>query len=142
LIVSAAIGHPENKYANDVYFSLTTIRRWRINVAVKIVQTTRYLKDLKRIGASTADIERLEQMIAANPYSGDVIPGPGGIRKIRFALGNKGKRGGGRAIYFLMVADDQAVMLFAYSKSAKEDITSAEKKAVLALMKEITDGEN
>jgi len=37
----------------------------------KIVQTTRYLKDLKRIGASAADIERLEQMIAANPYSGD-----------------------------------------------------------------------
>jgi hypothetical protein len=97
---------------------------------------------MKRIGASTADIERLEQMIAANPYSGDVIRGLGGIRKIRFALGNKGKRGGGRAIYFLMVADDQAVMLFAYAKSAKEDMASAEKKVELALMKEITDGEN
>lgn len=80
--------------------------------------------------------------MAADPNSGDVIPGLGGIRKIRFQLGNKGKRGGGRAIYFLMVADDAAVMLFAYAKSAKEDLTPAEKKTALALMKEIIDGEN
>ena len=45
-------------------------------------------------------------MIAQNPLSGDVIPGLQGIRKIRFAFGGRGKRGGGRAIYFLRVTEN------------------------------------
>ena len=106
---------------------------------MRIVQTTRYLRDLKRLGASASEIGRLEQTIANNPEAGAVIPGLGGVRKLRFALGGKGKRGGGRAIYFLMVSEDVAVMLFAYAKSDKEDMTPAEKKVALALMKEITD---
>jgi hypothetical protein len=106
---------------------------------VRIVQTTRYLRDLKRLGASASEIGRLEQTIANNPEAGAVIPGLGGVRKLRFALGGKGKRSGGRAIYFLMVSEDLAVMLFAYAKSDKEDMTPAERKAALAVMKEITD---
>ena len=83
---------------------------------------------------------RLEAEIAVNPQAGDVIPGLMGLRKIRFALGNKGKRGGGRAVYFLMVSDDVAVMIFAYAKSAQEDLTMEQRKAALALLKEMTDG--
>jgi hypothetical protein len=83
---------------------------------------------------------RLEAEIAVNPQAGDVIPGLMGLRKIRFALGNKGKRGGGRAVYFLMVSDDVAVMIFAYAKSAQEDLTTEQRKAALALLKEMTDG--
>ena len=83
---------------------------------------------------------RLEAEIALNPQAGDVIPGLMGLRKIRFALGNKGKRGGGRAVYFLMVSDDVAVMIFAYAKSAQEDLTMEQRKAALALLKEMTDG--
>jgi hypothetical protein len=66
---------------------------------MKIVRTRRYLKDMKRIGATAIDMASLEQEIAANPTAGDVIQGLGGIRKIRFGIGNRGKRGGGRAIY-------------------------------------------
>ena len=83
---------------------------------------------------------RLEAEIALNPQAGDVIPGLLGLRKIRFALGNKGKRGGGRAVYFLMVSDDVAVMIFAYAKSAQEDLTMEQRKAALALLKEMKDG--
>jgi hypothetical protein len=89
------------------------MRHWRNRPYVQIVRTSRYLKDMKRLGASASDIARLEAEIAANPQSGDVIPGLAGLRKIRFALGGKGKRGGGRAIYFLMVSDDLAVLVFA-----------------------------
>lgn len=106
---------------------------------MKIIRTKRYLKDLKRIGATDVEVSILEAAIAADPTSGDVIPGLGGVRKIRFAMGNKGKRGGGRAIYFLIVSDDAAVMLFAYAKNEKEDLTNDEKKAALALLKEILD---
>lgn len=107
---------------------------------MKIVQTKRYLKDMKRLGATADDIDKLELDIANSPEAGDVIPGLEGVRKIRFSIGNKGKRGGGRAIYFLMVSDELAVMLFAYAKSAKEDLTNDEKKAAAKLIKEFRDG--
>jgi hypothetical protein len=68
---------------------------------------------MRKIGASEADILRVEAEIAESPTAGDVVPGLGGIRKIRFRLGNQGKRGAGRAIYFLVVAEALAVLLFA-----------------------------
>ena len=107
---------------------------------MQIVRTRLYLRQMKRLGASSTDMGRLEAEIAVNPQAGDVIPGLMGLRKIRFALGNKGKRGGGRAVYFLMVSDDVAVMIFAYAKSDQEDLTMEQRKAALALLKEMTDG--
>ncbi|MCA3305531.1 MAG: hypothetical protein ING00_06960 [Roseomonas sp.] len=107
---------------------------------MQIVRTGLYLRQMKRLGASSTDMGRLEAEIAVNPQAGDVIPGLMGLRKIRFALGNKGKRGGGRAVYFLMVSDDVAIMIFAYAKSAQEDLTTEQRKAALALLKEMTDG--
>ena len=107
---------------------------------MQIVRTNRYLKDLKRLRASAEDVTALEQTIANDPTGGDVIPGLDGIRKIRFVLGKKGKRGGGRAIYFLMVADDVAVMLFAYAKNEQEDLSKEQRKAALAMLKEMRDG--
>jgi hypothetical protein len=107
---------------------------------MQIVRTGLYLRQMKRLGASSTDMGRLEAEIAVNPQAGDVIPGLMGLRKIRFALGNKGKRGGGRAVYFLMVSDDVAVMIFAYAKSAQEDLTTEQRKAALASLKEMTDG--
>ena len=107
---------------------------------MQLVRTGLYLRQMKRLGASSTDMGRLEAEIALNPEAGDVIPGLMGLRKIRFALGNKGKRGGGRAVYFLMVSDDVAVMIFAYAKSAQEDLTTEQRKAALALLKEMTDG--
>jgi hypothetical protein len=107
---------------------------------MQIVRTGLYLRQMKRLGASSTDMGRLEAEIALNPQAGHVIPGLMGLRKIRFALGNKGKRGGGRAVYFLMVSEDVAVMIFAYAKSAQEDLTTEQRKAALALLKEMTDG--
>lgn len=109
---------------------------------MQIVRTSRYLKDLTRIGATASDAARLEAEIASNPQAGDVIPGLGGLRKIRFGLGGRGKRGGGRAIYFLMIAKDVAIMVFAYAKADQEDLSPAQRKAALALVKELTDGED
>lgn len=106
---------------------------------MKIVRTKRYLKDLKRLGVSDAEISKLEHAIALDPFSGDVIQGLEGLRKIRFALGNKGKSGGGRAIYYLMVTDDLAIMLFAYRKSEQADLTPDQRKAALTMLRELRD---
>jgi hypothetical protein len=63
-----------------------------------------------------------------------------GIRKLRFAFGGRGKSGGGRVIYFLQLADDTALLLMAYAKNEKADLSSNDRKALLALVKELTDG--
>jgi hypothetical protein len=107
---------------------------------MRIVRTQRYLKDLKRLRLSEAERSILEFSIAADPFAGDLIPGMEGLRKQRFAMGGKGKRGGGRVIYYLMVADDLAVMLTAYAKSERKDLSPDQKKAVLAVLKELKDG--
>lgn len=104
---------------------------------MKIVRTNVYLRQVKKLKASERDIEALEQAIAANPAAGDVIPGLDGVRKLRFAMGGKGKRGGGRAIYYVLWVDDTAFMIMAYAKSEREDLSEAGKKIIRALIREI-----
>ena len=64
-----------------------------------VVGTNVYLADAKKL---MTDEERagVVDMIAADPLCGDVIVGGGGIRKVRYAIGAKGKSGGVRIIYF------------------------------------------
>lgn len=58
-------------------------------------------------------------------------------RSVRDGQQRKARR---RAIYFLMIADDVAIMLFAYAKSEQEDLTRDQRKTALAILKELTDG--
>ncbi len=62
--------------------------------------------------------------IAANPENGDVIPGSGGCRKVRWSVAGHGKRGGARVIYFLEHA--HTVWLLIVYKKAKFDNLPAE----------------
>ncbi len=64
-----------------------------------VVETKRFMADASR---SMTENERTEciQYIAQNPTKGDLIEGTGGIRKIRWARGSRGKRGGVRIIYY------------------------------------------
>jgi hypothetical protein len=68
-----------------------------------------------------SDAERVEfiNWIAANPESGDVIPGSGGCRKVRWSTAGSGKRGGARVIYFL--EHEHTVWLLIVYKKAKYD---------------------
>ena len=73
-----------------------------------------------------SETERLEfiEWTAANPLAGDVIPGSGGCRKVRWARAGMGKRGGARVIYF-DVLDGRIWLLIAYAQ-AKFDNLPAE----------------
>ena len=105
---------------------------------MKVVRTNVFLRCLKKLHATKVEIDALEAAIVANPNAGDVIPGLGGIRKIRFAMGGKGKRGGGQAIYFLLMADETILMLTAYSKAEQEDLSEAQKTALLKFINEVS----
>lgn len=70
----------------------------------------------------------LQFALLVNPQLGVVIPGTGGIRKIRWAGSGHGKRGGARIIYFVALADEQILMLYIYSKNERADLSEAQKK--------------
>ena len=78
--------------------------------------------------------QELITFLAENPLAGDVIPGTGGVRKLRFAVTGKGKRGGARVIYYYLDGSLPLYALLAFPKNAKSDMTPDEKRAVTALV--------
>jgi len=60
--------------------------------------------------------------LAAHPDYGDVIPGSGGCRKVRWKLPGTGKRGGVRVIYYLQMNDGLIWLLVIYTKSVQGNI--------------------
>ena len=79
----------------------------------------------------------LQDDIAKNPQTGDLIPGGGGIRKLRFALPGRGKRGGARLIYYWQTSKDKIYMLLAYAKAKKENLEPEQTALLKALVKEL-----
>ncbi len=86
------------------------------------------------------DYRILQHILVANPDAGDIVQGGGGIRKIRFALPGKGKRGGVRVIYYWQKSKDTIFMLIAYVKSKKSNLTTGETTILKQLVKEIENG--
>ena len=72
----------------------------------------------------------LQYALVVNPQMGAVIPGSGGIRKLRWAGSGRGKRGGVRIIYFVALADEQILMLYVYAKNDRGDLSEPQKKAL------------
>jgi len=76
------------------------------------------------------DAERAELVLylAYNPTAGDVIPGSGGVRKVRWGLEGRGKRGGARVIYFFHDMEMPLLLLKAYAKNEQEDLSQVQLK--------------
>jgi hypothetical protein len=80
----------------------------------------------------------LQNSIVANPEAGDLIRGSGGVRKLRWGLAGRGKRGGVRVIYYLRLQQGQVWLLTLYAKNGAESISGA----VLKKIKEELDGKD
>ena len=78
----------------------------------------------------------LQSALLLRPEQGAIIPGSGGLRKIRWAGRSRGKRGGIRVIYFWYVSDDAFYMLFAYAKGTQADLTPAQVKLLRGVVRE------
>lgn len=85
---------------------------------------------------SDDEYSRLQQALLADPGSGAIIPGSGGVRKLRWGVAGRGKRGGVRVIYFLRTKQGQIWMLTLYAKNVTENIPAN----VLKQIKDEIDG--
>lgn len=65
---------------------------------------------------------KLQQALADNPEAGDLIPGSGGVRKLRWARRGQGKRGGLRVIYYVRTRQGIIWMLTLYAKHVADNI--------------------
>lgn len=83
-----------------------------------------------------AEIEALAAYLSQYPEKGDVIPGTKGLRKLRWSVGNQGKRGGSRVIYYYHHPESLILLLSAYAKNRQEDMSAAEKKALKAVIEQ------
>jgi len=90
---------------------------------------------LSQIGYSISAEERDEfiNFIAKNPEAGDIIPGTGGVRKVRWGSKNKGKSGGIRVIYYFYDEQAPVFLLTVYGKNEQENLTAEQKKQISAL---------
>ncbi|HID52091.1 MAG TPA: hypothetical protein EYP41_08645 [Anaerolineae bacterium] len=82
------------------------------------------------------DYRKLQEILLMRPEAGDLIRGSGGVRKIRWSLPGKGKRGGLRIIYYWDKPEDIFYMLTVYKKSKKADLTRSQIKILRQLVEE------
>lgn len=104
-----------------------------------VVETARFLKDVK---AMMSDSERgdLVAFVAANPEAGEIVPETGGVRKVRWALAGRGKRGGARVIYYYHSERLPVFLLAAYGKNEKANLTRGERNTMKRLIRLLVAG--
>jgi hypothetical protein len=91
---------------------------------------TRLIQDLNAEDA----LHALQIRLASDPDAGDVIPGMGGLRKVRLALPGRGKRGGARVLYLLFVRAETVYFVYGYAKGEFSDLSPEKRRTVRLLV--------
>jgi hypothetical protein len=93
----------------------------------QVVESNPYLAKAAKM-LSEAERAAIVGFVAADPLGGAVIKGTGGLRKMRVALAGRGKRGGGRVIYWYHSPGYPAVLIWIFAKNEADDITDRQRK--------------
>ena len=104
------------------------------------METHEFLRVTKKL---MDDVERAELVLylAYNPTVGDVIPGSGGVRKLRWGLEGRGKRGGARVIYFFHDMEMPLLLLKVYAKNEQEDLSQDQLKKMQQFTKQMVEAD-
>ncbi len=100
---------------------------------ITVIETPEFISDAKRLFGES-DRWALVNAIAHHPERGDVMPGSGGARKLRWATKGKGKSGGSRVIYHFHGYDTPVFLLGIFAKGEKINLTKAELNALSKIL--------
>ncbi len=101
-----------------------------------IVETSIFTRQI-RDELPDEEYRLLQEWLVLRPDAGKVIPGSGGLRKVRWAAPGRGKRGGLRIVYFWLPYEKRLLMLFVYRKNVRSDLTPDQ----LRVLREIVERE-
>jgi hypothetical protein len=101
---------------------------------ITVVETPEFLSATRKL---LPEEERavLVDYLAHNPTAGELIQGTGGVRKLRWGLEGRGRRGGARVIYFYHSADIPLFALTAYAKNDRADLSQKDRNDFRQLTK-------
>ena len=121
--------------------TLHCIRQWRsIGVVVQrwisVVETRSYQARAQKL-LTQEEQERVIEMIARDPTCGVLMKGTGGVRKVRVAIGKRGKSGGVRVVYFFHSEDVPTFLLTLFAKNEKDNLSMAERNQLAAFVTEL-----
>jgi len=100
-----------------------------------IVETSVFTRRVLKL-LSDDNYRFLQQTLVADPEAGDLIRHSGGLRKIRWSIAGRGKRGGVRAIYYWAPARETILMLLMYGKNEQDDLSPEQLRVLKRLIQE------
>ena len=100
-----------------------------------IIETSIFTRQVQAL-LSDEEYRQLQMTLVLQPDTGAVIPGSGGLRKVRWSIGGRGKRGGVRVVYYWAVVHDRILMLFMYAKNEQDDLTPEQLKVLRRIIEE------
>ena len=102
---------------------------------MRFIETPIFTEELQHL-LEDEEYRALQLALLFRPEQGVLIPGSGGLRKIRWGQKGKGKRGGCRVIYYWDKKKETFYMLLVFAKSKQEDLTPTQMKVLTKLVKE------
>ena len=105
---------------------------------VTVVETPEFLRAVRGLLDDTERMALIDYR-ARNPTTGCIVRGTGGVRKLRWAIGSRGKRGGARVIYFFHNGETPLFLLTVFAKSERVDLTQADRNLYRRLTAELVD---
>lgn len=103
----------------------------------KFVMTPIFEKQWQEMGLNDDDLQKLQLQLLENPQTGSVVRGTGKLRKMRFALPNRGKSGSSRVLYVDFVIAETIYLIFTYPKSEKDNLTDKERNNIKKLIEQL-----
>lgn len=102
---------------------------------MRFIETSVFTRRILEL-LSDDEYRELQQFLLDFPNAGKLIPGSGGLRKLRWNIAGMGKRGGMRVIYYWAVRQDTILFLFAFRKNERDDLTPEQIRILRQIVEE------